>query len=167
MRTAQAGAARVSARLAQDFPGLRMDVFAAAEWGENPGALSARAPPCAGGYRHRNLLFLEEHTAAILPALRAARPLRRDAWRHRRPLHRAADADGRSRHDEARIGRDAASEEAQAQDEAGRPRAKRQMTMLRRLPKILRLIPGKAQDLRAWFLRCSTGWAAPTTTSNR
>ncbi len=26
------------------------------------------------------------------------------------------------------------------------------MTMLRRMPKILRLIPGKAQDLRAWFL---------------
>ena len=26
------------------------------------------------------------------------------------------------------------------------------MSMLRRLPKILRYIPGKAQDLRAWFL---------------
>ncbi len=28
----------------------------------------------------------------------------------------------------------------------------KQMAMLRRLPKILRFIPGKAQDLRAWFL---------------
>ncbi len=28
----------------------------------------------------------------------------------------------------------------------------KQMSMLRRLPKILRWIPGKAQDLRAWFL---------------
>ena len=28
----------------------------------------------------------------------------------------------------------------------------KQMRMLRRLPKILRFIPGKAQDLRAWFL---------------
>ena len=27
-----------------------------------------------------------------------------------------------------------------------------QMKMLRRIPKILRLIPGKSQDLRAWFL---------------
>ena len=26
------------------------------------------------------------------------------------------------------------------------------MRMLRRLPKILKYIPGKAQDLRAWFL---------------
>jgi magnesium chelatase subunit H len=26
------------------------------------------------------------------------------------------------------------------------------MAMLRRLPKILRFIPGKAQDMRAWFL---------------
>jgi magnesium chelatase subunit H len=28
----------------------------------------------------------------------------------------------------------------------------KQMALLRRLPKILRFIPGKAQDLRAWFL---------------
>ena len=28
----------------------------------------------------------------------------------------------------------------------------KQMAMLRRLPKILRFIPGKAQDMRAWFL---------------
>ena len=28
----------------------------------------------------------------------------------------------------------------------------KQMSMLRRLPKILRWIPGKAQDMRAWFL---------------
>ena len=28
----------------------------------------------------------------------------------------------------------------------------KQMSMLRRLPKILRFVPGKAQDLRAWFL---------------
>ena len=28
----------------------------------------------------------------------------------------------------------------------------KQMTMLRRLPKILKFIPGSAQDLRAWFL---------------
>ena len=27
-----------------------------------------------------------------------------------------------------------------------------QMKMLRRIPKILKLIPGKSQDLRAWFL---------------
>jgi magnesium chelatase subunit H len=29
---------------------------------------------------------------------------------------------------------------------------RKQMALLRRLPKILRFIPGKAQDLRAWFL---------------
>jgi cobalamin biosynthesis Mg chelatase CobN len=28
----------------------------------------------------------------------------------------------------------------------------KQMKLLRRLPKILKFIPGKAQDLRAWFL---------------
>ncbi|MFN3607286.1 MAG: cobaltochelatase subunit CobN, partial [Cypionkella sp.] len=34
----------------------------------------------------------------------------------------------------------------------GASSGQKQMSMLRRLPKILRFIPGKAQDLRAWFL---------------
>jgi magnesium chelatase subunit H len=33
----------------------------------------------------------------------------------------------------------------------------KKMKMLKRLPKILRLIPGKAQDLRTWFL-CMQYW---------
>ena len=33
--------------------------------------------------------------------------------------------------------------------------------MLRRLPKILKYIPGKAQDLRAWFL-CMQYWLGGT-----
>ena len=36
--------------------------------------------------------------------------------------------------------------------EPARHSGEKQMEMLRRLPKILRFIPGKAQDLRAWFL---------------
>ncbi len=39
------------------------------------------------------------------------------------------------------------SDKAPAADQGAR-----KMAMLRRLPRILRFIPGKAQDLRAWFL---------------
>jgi magnesium chelatase subunit H len=41
------------------------------------------------------------------------------------------------------------------------------MKLLRRLPKILRFIPGKAQDLRAWFLTMQYWLAGRTTMSSR
>ena len=53
---------------------------------------------------------------------------------------------------QARLGRDAAAEEAARPSSRARRSGEKQMEMLRRLPKILRFIPGKAQDLRAWFL---------------
>ncbi len=66
-------AARVSPALSEDFPGLTVEVLAAAEWAENPAALD-RAKDAV---RHAdivvaNLLFLEEHIAAIRPAARTA-----------------------------------------------------------------------------------------------
>jgi magnesium chelatase subunit H len=147
-------AARVSARLAQDFPGLRMDVFAAAEWGENPQALSAaRTAIAQADIVIANLLFLEEHTAAILPALTA----RRD--------HCDAMLGVIADHSIVRLTRmgdldmmkpaSAAMQLLKSLKPKMKPGAKggeKTMTMLRRMPKILRLIPGKAQDLRAWFL---------------
>ncbi len=51
-----------------------MDIFAAAEWGESPQALSAaRTAIAQADIVIANLLFLEEHTAAILPALESRR----------------------------------------------------------------------------------------------
>ena len=40
-----------------------------------------------------------------------------------------------------------------------------QLAMLKRIPKILRFIPGSAQDVRAYFLSCNTGWQDPKRTS--
>ena len=42
-------------------------------------------------------------------------------------------------------------------DKTGRSAGAQQMTMLRRLPRLLRFIPGTAQDVRAYFRRC-IGW---------
>ena len=67
-------AARVSARLAPDFPGLEVQVLSAAEWGECPEALTrAKAAIATGDIIIANLLFLEEHINAILPAMAARR----------------------------------------------------------------------------------------------
>src|SRR6056297_4356910 len=65
---------RASERLAAEFPGLDLSVHAAAEWGTHPEALeAARAAIGSADMVIANLLFLEEHVAAIMPALEARR----------------------------------------------------------------------------------------------
>ncbi len=146
-------AARAVPQLASDFPGLEVDVFAAAEWSERPEALeAAKAAIASADIIVTALLFLEEHIRAILPDL-AARQGDCDAMvglvsdTQIVSLTRMGDLD---------MGKPASG--AMALLKRLKPKTKSassgasQMRMLRRLPKILRMIPGKAQDLRAWFL---------------
>ena len=51
-------------------------------------------------------------------------------------------------------------------DKNGRPAGAQQMTMLRRLPRLLRFIPGTAQDVRAYFLTLQY-WLAGSETNLR
>jgi len=61
-------------KLAAQVPGLSVTVHAAAEWSENPSALDAcKADIARANIIVVNLLFLEEHVQAILPALQARR----------------------------------------------------------------------------------------------
>ncbi len=115
-----------------------------------------------------NLLFLEEHVAPILPDLIAARA-RADAFV-------GIIADGQivkltkmGELDMSRRASAAVQLLKKLKPGKGSPSGsgEKQMAMLRRIPKILRFIPGKAQDLRACSSRCSIGWAGRTTTSNR
>ncbi len=147
-------AARVQDRLAQDFPGLTVSVHAAAEWAENPGALqAAKAAVASGDLVIANMLFLEEHISAILPDLRA----RRDGCDAMIGCISASEVVALTRLG----GLDMSQPTSRAMGlikrlrgarTAGAASGKSQMTMLRRLPRILRFLPGKAQDLRAWFL---------------
>ena len=147
-------AARVQDRLAQDFPGLTVSVHAAAEWAENPGALqAAKAAVASGDLVIANMLFLEEHISAILPDLRA----RRDGCDAMIGCISASEVVALTRLG----GLDMSQPTSRAMGLIKRLRGARtpgaasgksQMTMLRRLPRILRFLPGKAQDLRAWFL---------------
>ena len=67
-------AMRAAERLAVDYPGLDISIHASAEWGETPGAFeAARDAIETGDIIIANLLFLEEHVARILPALKARR----------------------------------------------------------------------------------------------
>ncbi len=147
-------ASRVRDRLTHDFPGLEISIHAAAEWGENPAALAdARAAIAHANIVVANLLFLEEHTAAILPDLIARRP-HCDAM-----INVIADAEivkltrmGDLDMSKPASGAMALLKKLRPTAKSGGQSGEKQMKALRRLPKILRLIPGKAQDLRAWFL---------------
>ncbi len=147
-------AARVSGRLNKDYPGLSVEVCAAAEWGERPETLAAAKLAIADAdIVVANLLFLEEHTKAILPALRA----RRDhcdamigivADREIVELTRMGDLDM----SKPASGVMKFMKRLRGNKPPSAQSGEKQMKLLRRLPKILRFIPGKAQDLRAWFL---------------
>ena len=147
-------AIRVRNRLVADFPGLEISIHAAAEWGENPAALAdAKQAVAAANIIVANLLFLEEHTAAIMPDLIA----RRDACDAMINVIADSDIVKLTKMGELDMSKPASG--AMALLKKLRPsRAKEgqsgksQMKTLRRLPKILRLIPGKSQDLRNWFL---------------
>ncbi|WP_340303736.1 magnesium chelatase subunit H [Roseobacter sp. HKCCD7870] len=147
-------AARASERLSGEFPGLSVSVHASAEWAENPAALEeARLAVRHGDIIVANLLFIEEHITAILPDLQA----RRDACDAMIGVISAKEVVSLTRMGELDMLKPASGAMKLLKKLRGssKPNANsghKQMTMLRRLPKILRFIPGKAQDLRAWFL---------------
>jgi magnesium chelatase subunit H len=149
---------RAQHALLRDLPGLRLSLHAAAEWNEDPDALErCRADIAQGDLIIATMLFMEDHIAAVLPALRARRP-----------------------HCDAMIGCMSAAEvikltragsldmsattggpmallkrlRGKRGDDKGKPGSAgaQQLKMLRRIPKLLRFIPGMAQDLRAYFL---------------
>ncbi len=146
--------ARASERLHRDFPGLSVEVHAAAEWGESPDALErAREAVAAGDIVVTSLLFLEEHIRRILPDLEARRPdcdamvgIISDAAIVKTTRMGALDMGAPSSGTMKFLKRLRGSSKPSTESGA------KKMRLLRRLPKILRFIPGKAQDLRAWFL---------------
>jgi magnesium chelatase subunit H len=143
------------AALAADLPGLELIVHTADEWASDPVALRhclddiARADIVVAA-----MLFLDDHVRAVLPALTARRP-----------------------HCQAMVGLLSAGEVVKLtrlgrfdmQAEAKGPVAwlkklrgskkpgegssgAGQMQMLKQLPKLLRFIPGTAQDVRTYML---------------
>ena len=153
-RHAAGPAARVAPRLSAAFPGLTLSVHAAAEWAETPRALDeAREAIATADILIVNLLFLEEHIRAVLPDL-AARRERCDAL-----VGIVADAEvvRLTRMGELDMSKPASG--AMALLKKLKPKSKgkagagaSQLRMLRRIPRILKLVPGRAQDLRQWFL---------------
>ncbi|QTN24671.1 magnesium chelatase subunit H [Rhizobacter sp. AJA081-3] len=154
-------AARANHTLSKAMPGLRLSVHAAAEWGDDDAALArCKADIATGDIVIVTMLFMEDHFLPVLPALRA----RRDHCDAMVCAMSAGEVMKLTRMGKFDMGSPATGamaflkrlrgKTANKPDEQGvkSSAGARQMKMLRRLPKILRFIPGTAQDVRAYFL---------------
>ncbi len=155
-------AQRVHRRLSKLVPGLSLAVHAASEWRTSADALQR----CIHDIEHGDIvlvsmLFMEDHFLPVLPALQARRA-QCDALvclmsaaevtklTRMGKFDMSAPSSGPLAFLKKLRGKSSADVDSSAEEKTSA--GARQMRMLRRLPKILRFIPGTAQDVRAYFL---------------
>ena len=138
-----------------ELPGLTVDLHAASDWAAKPETLDyARADIARADIILASMLFLEDHFAPILPALKA----RRDHCDAMVCAASASDVVKLTRMGGFTMEGKMSGPLALLKKLRPSPKAKshsagaQQMMLLRRIPQILRFIPGKAQDVRAYFL---------------
>ncbi len=151
-------ASRAEDVLRAEIPGLTLVVHAADEWGSDAEALAAcHADIAQGDIVIATMLFLEDHVRAVLPAL-AARRLDCDAMLCCMSAGEITRLTKLGRFD---MSQEATGALAMLKKLRGKPAGRgsaeassgaAQMRMLKRLPKLMRFIPGTAQDVRAYFL---------------
>jgi magnesium chelatase subunit H len=150
-----AGAAeRAAARFATEKAGITIGFHAAADWERNPGALDACVADIGrGDIVIATMLFLDDHIQAVLPALVS----RRDHCAAMVGLMSGSEVVKLTRMGDYRMDKPAKGplallKKLRGSGKPGGSSGAGQMKMLRRLPKMLRFIPGTAQDVRAYFL---------------
>jgi magnesium chelatase subunit H len=149
-------AATAEANLRKQWPGLTVELHSADQWGGDKAALAAcHAAIAAADIIITTMLFLDEHVKLVSAQLAA----RRETCDAMFCALSAADIVKQTK-----FGRlDMANEPGGAMGLLKKLKGKRegkakisagesQMRLLRNLPKILRFIPGTAQDLRIYFL---------------
>ena len=149
---------RARPALEMGIPGLELSLHAAAEWSHSTAALDrCRADIATGDIIIANMLFMEDHIQAVLPYLKA----RRDDCDAMIGCLSAGEIIrltriGNFSMDDQQGGAMALLKRlrgSSSKREGTAPASgAQQMAMLRRIPKILRFIPGTAQDVRAYFL---------------
>ena len=145
---------RAQAQFARSGTGVSIGFHAAADWDEKPGALDAAQDDIArADIILCTMLFLEDHIRAVMPALEA----RREDCDAIVGLMSAGEVVkltrmGDYRMDKPATGMMALLKKLRGSGKPGASSGKGQMAMLRRLPKLLKYVPGTAQDVRAYFL---------------
>ena len=143
------------ATLRKELPGLELSIHAADRWGSDAERLArCKSDIARADIIVATMLFLDEHVRAVFEDLKA----RRDSCDAIVCCMSAGEVVKLTR-----MGRFNMSAEALgvigwlkrlrgAKNSSGESNGQRQMSMLRRLPKLLRFVPGTAQDLRAYFI---------------
>jgi magnesium chelatase subunit H len=140
--------------LLRDLPGLSLILHAATDWGDDPRKLEAcRQDIGKADIIIANLLVMEDHIKPILPDLTARRE-------HCDALVAAMSAGevirlttlGQFQMNKPQSAAIELLKRLRGSKTKTESSGAKQMAMLRRLPRILRFIPGTAQDLRAYFL---------------
>ena len=148
-------AVRARTTLQAELPGLDLKVHAADEWGCNPTALEhCLADIATGDIVVATMLFMEDHIQPVLPALQA----RRDHCDAMIGCLSAGEVVRLTRLGKLTMAGSATGVLGLLKRLRGSSRpggassGQGQMKMLQRMPRLLRYIPGTAQDLRAYFL---------------
>ena len=147
-------AARAQKLLRDNFPGLVLSVHAADEWGTDDAALArCRTDIARGDIVIATMLFLDDHVRAVMPAL-AARRADCDAMICCMSAAEVVKLTRVGKFDMSgeALGAIAWLKKLRGNRKGSSPGGKGEMKMLRQLPKLLRFIPGTAQDMRAYFL---------------
>ncbi|WP_428541742.1 magnesium chelatase subunit H [Rhodopila sp.] len=144
---------RAEGVLRRELPKLEVTMHAADEWGGNPGALAAcHADIGRADIVIATMLFMEDHIRAVLPALAA----RRDHCDAMICMLSAGEVVRLTRVGKFNMSAEATGAIAWLKRMRGKggsgSNARGQMKMLRQIPRLLKFVPGTAQDVRAYFM---------------
>jgi magnesium chelatase subunit H len=146
---------RAVEKLRGEIPNLEVALHGADEWGSDPAALAAcRADIARGDIIFAGMLFLDDHIRLVLPALTERRD-KCDAMICALSAGEVVRLTRAGRLDMSGEAKGVMAMLKRLRGKAGKgggSSGKGQMKMLRQLPRLLRFIPGTAQDLRAYFL---------------
>ena len=151
-------AARAQKALSREIPGLQISLHATATWDNDAGARTRCLDDIADAdIIIATMLFMDDHIRSVLPALNA----RRDNCDAIVSFMSAGEIIKLSRLGQLDFGKEATGilglmkrlkGSSKPAKSAAQNSGERQMAMLRRIPRLLRFIPGTAQDLRAYFI---------------
>ncbi|MFZ9405826.1 MAG: magnesium chelatase subunit H [Burkholderiaceae bacterium] len=149
---------KARAQLVREMPGLNLTLHAASEWADDERLLQRCLNDIAqGDIVIVTMLFLEDHFQPVLSALMA----RREQCDAMVCAMSASEVVKITRLGKFDMGKPASGlmamlKKLRGTDKDGKSKqatgGEAQMRMLRRLPQLLRFIPGTAQDVRAYFL---------------
>ncbi|MEI6514086.1 MAG: DUF3479 domain-containing protein, partial [bacterium] len=148
-------ASRAFQTLRRDYPGLSLILHGASEWSERPEKLErCRADILSADIVVATMLFMEDHFKPVINELKA----RRDSADALVGLMSAGEVMKMTRMGSFKMDGEPGGIAGLLKRLRGGSKEKattagaQQMKMLKRLPQILRFIPGTAQDVRAYFL---------------